>query len=128
MVLVFAGFALVDFFTHFENPIARWLCAALFVLYWPYFLCATILTDSEMTDRDYLLFTGGIAFLAVSAGCLYDHFFPHFAQHRIYGDVPDYHGLKWAMGAALLFGYVMAIAKIERVRPKRERHDDVPIA
>src|SRR5438046_1815384 len=91
IVFIFAGCALVDFFTNFDNAIARWLCSALFVLYWPYFLCATILTDSELTDRDrdYLVFTGGLGFLAVTAGCLCDHFFPDFAQHRTYGNVPD---------------------------------------
>ena len=117
-VLVFAGFALVDVFTHFENAIARWLCAAFFVLYWPDFVCSSALTDSELKDRHYFLLTGCIGFVAVSAGCFYDHFFPQFAQHRIYGDVPNYGGLKWTMGASLLFGYVMAIAKIGTLRRK----------
>ena len=120
MVFIFASLALVDFFTHFPNAIVRWLCAAVFALYWPVFICATILNEPEMDDRVHLIFTGAVGFVAVSLGCLYDHFFPHFAQHRIYGDVPDYSGLKWTMGASLLFSFIMAIAQIQRFRPSRE--------
>ena len=113
-VFVFVGFALVDCFTHVQNAIARWLLASFFVLYWPDFVCSSMQRDSESKDDDYLLFTGCIGFVAVSVGCVYDHFFPHFAQHRVFGDVPDYPGLKWAMGASLLFGYFMAITTASR--------------
>ena len=124
LVFISASLALVDFFTHFENAIVRWLCAAVFALYWPASICATILNESELDERVHLIFTGVVGFVAVSAGCLYDHFFPHFAQHRTYGEVPEYSGLKWTMGASLLFGFIMAIAQIQRFRPSREPDRD----
>ena len=128
-VLVCVGLSLFDFFTHFENAIVRWLCSAFFVLYWPDFVCACfIFTDSElekMDDRYHLLFTGGFGFLVVSAGCLYDHFVPQFAQHYIYGNIPDYAGLKWTMGASLLYGCITATRLIGRHRPKQHEPPEV---
>ena len=54
IVLIFAGCALIAFFTHFENPVARWLCAAFFVLYWPRFVRSNALANSEFKDDDDL--------------------------------------------------------------------------
>jgi len=77
-----------------------------------------------MQHRQNLYFAGGTAFFAVSAGCLYDQFFPHFVQQRYHGWVPDCPGLQLTALAALLLGYVAATKHIDRVRPK-VRNDHV---
>ena len=112
--------ALASMFSPVENPVARWLLSGFFVLYWPYVVCGSVLADSELKDRSELFFTGGVAFLAVSAGSLYDHVFPHFTQHRFLGTVPKHVGLEFMMAASLLFGYVMAMARVNWSRPKRQ--------
>ena len=104
-----------------ENAFARWLCAALYVLFWPDFLCSAFLSSSEIDDRENLYFAGGAGFLAVSAGCLYDHFFPHFVQQRFHGLAPACVGLQLTALLALLLGYVVATRLINRVRPRHEK-------
>jgi hypothetical protein len=124
LVGLFTWVTLSQVFVMIENAFARWLCAALYVLFWPDFLCSAVLTSSEMQDRENLYFAGGAAFLTVSAGCLYDHLFPHLTQHRFHSWVswvPACPGLQLTATAALLLGYVVAARHIDRVRPKREK-------
>ena len=120
LVGLFTWVTLPQVFALMENPLARWLCAALYVLFWPDFLCSAFLTSSEMKNRKSLYVAGGVAFLAVSAGCLYDHFWPSLTQVRGRGWVPDYPGLQWTATAALLLGYVVATRRINTLRPKSE--------
>jgi hypothetical protein len=126
-VFFWASLALVDFFTRFDNALLRWLLASVFALYWPIFICATIQTKAEMEDGTNQIFTGIVGFLLVSAGCIYDHFFPHFVQQRIHGidgDVPEYSGIKWAIGISLFFGFIMSIAEIQRFRSAKHSGTD----
>src|SRR5438094_854217 len=101
---LFTWVILSQIFVLIENAFARWLCAALYVLFWPDFLCSAFLTSSETQDRKNLYLAGGAAFLAVSAGCLYDHLFPHFVQQRFHGWVLDCPGLQLTATAALALG------------------------
>lgn len=120
VVVCSVGFALVGYFTHFQDAVVRWLSAVIFGLYWPLCVAEVMCGACDTTSRSHLVLSGAICAVIITGGCLADYCFPHFAESVVYDYIPDYRGLKATMGISVILGFVLASGEAESVRSRRD--------
>ena len=119
LVFIIVASAILWFLTQATDPVARWLLAAIFAQYWPFFIYHAVSQSDNREDDEFHAKTGCLGVIVVSLGCLFDFFFPRYVQ-RASGSMQDYDGLWWALAGYLLLGTIMSLSIVPS-RPKSEQ-------